>query len=66
MFQSGNAVERRKGIIRQDEIDSALFQNTKEACLRLYACDFAEYVFALKQPLNQLGIVWVVLERQYA
>ena len=58
-LQSGKAVERRKLVVREDDIDVSVFQSGHELGASLDAGDFAERnVSASRSSLNELGVAW--------
>src|SRR6516162_6777068 len=65
-LQCGKAVERRKLVIRENQIDLGAFQGGQELRTRLQAGYFAIEMIDLKELLNELRVTGVILQQEDA
>ena len=63
-FQCGEAVERRQGIICENQVKTALLERCDEISLSFNPRNFAGDTFALEGFLNQLRVPGVILKIQ--
>src|ERR1700693_6484873 len=63
-LECGNAVERGKGVIRKNQINSAFLDGSQQRSLSVDTCYFADYALCFKQILNQIRVLRIVFDRQ--
>jgi hypothetical protein len=63
-LQCGEAVERRKLVVREDDIDASVLESGHEFGARLDAGGFADDMLRFKEPLNELCVACVVLQQE--
>jgi hypothetical protein len=62
-LQCGNPIERRKAVIRQNQIGSALLEASHQPSLSLDSCYLSGNALCFKQILNQLRVLRIVFDR---
>src|SRR5271157_2536402 len=65
-LQRGNAVERRKLVIREDQVDLGVVESGHEPVAGLGADDVAGNIVGFKEIANKLRVTGVVLQQQNA
>ena len=63
-LQCGNAVERRKLVIREDQVKLIFFKRGQKLDARLDRGYLTDELICFQQPLNQLRIPGVVLQQK--
>jgi hypothetical protein len=63
-LQCGKTIEGRKGVVRQNEIDSALLQRGQEGSLSIDSRQFAGDAFGFEQSLDKLRVMRIVFQRK--
>ena len=61
-LQRGNAVERRKLVVRENQIKFIVFKRDQKLRARLDTGDFTDELIGFQEPLNQLRVPGVVLQ----
>ena len=65
-LQRRNAVERRQAVVREDQVQSTIFESADELGTGLHANDVAAKAVRLEKILHELRVGGVVLEQQNA
>ena len=63
-LQRGDAVERRKAVIREDQVEPTILQSAYELGAGLHANDVAKDAVRLENILSKLRVGGAVLEQQ--
>ena len=62
-LECGNAVERRKLVVREDQVNFIVFKCGQKLVAGLNAGDFTDEIFCFEEPLNELCVPGVVLQQ---
>ena len=62
-FNAERPSNEGKRVIRKNQINSALLERSQELASSIDPGYFADDIFRLQQFLNQLRVIWIVLQR---
>src|ERR1700739_2805472 len=63
-IQRGKSVERRKFIVREDQVKFGAFKSCEEVSATLHAGYSTDEMIGFKKILYEPGVVWIILQQQ--
>jgi len=63
-FKCGKAVERRKLVIREDQVNFTIFKRGQKLGTSLRAGDITDEIICFKELLNELRVTGIVLQQK--